>query len=91
MGLLGKLAGGAVNWVTSPVRVVYHGVRVVANSLEVVGDLATGKDPQKNLQDLKDAGAATLFAGVQTATGPAGILIGAVEGDARKIVSGQGK
>jgi hypothetical protein len=90
MSLLGKLVDGTINWVTSPVRVVWNGARVVKNGIEVVGDMASGDDAslKKNLSELKDAGAGVVFAGVETATGPiGGILIGAVEDDARKIIA----
>ena len=87
--MLGKLVDGTVNWVTSPVRVLWNAGRVVKNGIEVVGDMATGdeKSLKKNVSELKDAGAGVVFAGIQAGTGPLGILLGAVEGDARKVIS----
>jgi hypothetical protein len=89
MPLLGKLVEGTVNWVTSPVRAVWNAGRVVVNGIEVVGDMAKGDEAslKKNLADLKDAGAGVVFAGIQAGSGPLGIVLGAVEGDARKIIS----
>ena len=68
MGLIGNIAKGAFNAITSPVRAVFHAARTVVNAAHLVASVASFGllgSPKEQWNDLKDSVQGTVFAGAE--------------------------